>query len=163
MKPFIYLILKIFLLLAIASIGSCWGYQEYWDQQVRALCEKDGGIVIFEEINLTKEMYIRNEGHKGNIRIPSKRHAKANHDFYSVTNTTNIKYFNNSKGKLYVQRVENMIYRQADERLIEKKVYYFRRNGDILHNLGMHQGSFSCYSIPSIKNRYDKRFYKYEI
>ena len=163
MKPLRHLIVNVFLLLTVVSIGSCWGYQEYWDQKVKSLCEKDGGVVIFEEVNLTDEIYKRHEGRKGHIRIPSKRHAKANHDFYLVTNTTNIKHFNNSKGQLYVQKIENMTYRKSDEKLMEKTIYYFRRNGDILHSLGMHQSSFGCISMPSIKSRYDKKFYKYEI
>ncbi|MCF7982638.1 MAG: hypothetical protein K9K86_11700, partial [Pseudomonadales bacterium] len=111
-------IIKLLFLIPLVLIGLVilfYIYTElnkaYWDSKVRALCEKDGGVTVYEVVNLTKDEYLQNEGKNGLIRVMSKRTSKKEHQyaFVSKTNVINAK-------KPYVRRTEYVTYRKADNK-----------------------------------------------
>jgi len=151
------------IILISTSLLSCWGFQEYWGQKVRKWCIKDGGIKIYEEVNLSKEEYLKNDGANGYIRINPLRYSKEEHDYYYVSELEKIHHFNNANGDLYVQKSIYTTYRKSDNKIMETQTHYLRKDGDLLKGLGFEQSSYSCSDIPEIKERYGKKFYKYEI
>ncbi len=73
---------KVFHLVAGLLLFSLWfggafwevtGKKMYWDAQVRKLCAKDGGVKVYETVELTPGLINRG----GGVSIPSKRSATA--------------------------------------------------------------------------------------
>jgi hypothetical protein len=153
---------KLIIILLFGSLASSWGYQEYWDQEVKALCLKDGGVHIYEKVTLSKEDYEKNNGNNGYISIPDYRHAKEHHDYYNKSEQTFIYELNNELSYLDVYRLEFKTYRKSDKKLMSAFISYSRRGGEFLRGLGFHPGSYSCSDIQSLKERYKRKFYQYE-
>ncbi|MEZ5524415.1 MAG: hypothetical protein R3E62_05540 [Pseudomonadales bacterium] len=116
----------------------------YWDSKVRAMCEKDGGVTVFEVVHLTKEQYEKNDGYKGVITVASESTSNPNHDFYWKSTEVIIK-----KTTPQVVRSEYVTYRKTDEKALGKWVTYSRRGGDL--PVGFHPSSFSCRQVSSFQ------------
>ena len=120
--------------------------QVYWDHKVKELCEKDGGVTVYEKVELTREEYERNDGKNGGIRVPSEKSPLAGkYDFSSKTINSDINASNP-----HVWRTEGVIYRKSDGKELGKMVTYSRRGGDI--STGIAESShFGCGDIKTIK------------
>jgi len=125
----------------------------YWDSQVRAMCEKDGGVTVYERVYLTQEQYEKNDGYMGGISVFSKTTSKLNHDFYREGKYTVIK-----KSNPEVVRSEYITYRKLDNKPLGKWVTYFRRGGDL--PIGFHPSSFSCRELASFESNAVKKIFK---
>ena len=126
------------LLFSVWFGGAFWevaGKKRYWDTKVGALCAKDGGIRIYETVELPAEKF--------------NRWGQPN--FYQPTqgeNALGSEYIFRSE-KIYYRRtdpkVSRRIYqviRQSDNKLLGESVFYCRSGGD-LHAL-WHGSSFRC-------------------
>lgn len=73
------------LLFSIWFGGAFWevaGKKMYWDAQVRKLCAMDGGVKVYETVELTPDLIDK----FGRIRIPAKSEATAEDlYFYEMT------------------------------------------------------------------------------
>jgi hypothetical protein len=43
----------------VAGIGGCEARKAYYDWQVRKLCDQDGGVVVYERMEIGKADYLR--------------------------------------------------------------------------------------------------------
>lgn len=105
----------------VISSGVKW----YYDQQVRSLCVKDGGIRVYEKISLPKERF----NNWGQILIPDERNSinlKMNTDFFRETIHQDLKI-----GNPYLWRLHFKIFRKADRKLLGESVSYARIGGDL--------------------------------
>ena len=116
----------------------------YWDSQVREMCEKDGGVTVYETVTLTREQYLKNDGYKGMIAISPESTTKPHHEFYKKQVDTIIK-----KSIPRVVRSEYTTYRKIDNKNLGKWVTYSRRGGDF--PTGFHPSSFGCTDITDFK------------
>lgn len=119
-------------LVSILISGCDTPLQLYWDYQVKRLCEKDGGVIVYNKITLTKE-----ERNLLSIK-PAKEFVTEKDDFYFIYEPREI--INNSPR---VTRSVSSMYRATDNKLIATKVYYSRVGGDIPTGIG-HHSSYSC-------------------
>lgn len=129
-------------LLLIAALYGCAGYvpgrQSYWDSQVKELCEKDGGITIFEKIELSEDDYKRLGGMPGGIPIPHVSSKRTDYPyFYEVFD------FTIRESNPVVVRTETIVKRRADGKVLGRSIQYFRRGGDIPTGLA-NDSSFLC-------------------
>jgi len=131
MKTFLSLLLAI---IVLPLITACVTPQKILaDAKVRELCEKDGGITVYETVTLPAERF---EG-SGSIYIPPKRLAKPD-DAYYYERTTHYE----KKGNPEMWRSHTKVYRRSDEKLLGEAISYARRGGDIPGP--WHPSSFRC-------------------
>ena len=57
-------------LLLLLVVGFFEGRKAYWDSQVREMCEKDGGVKVFETFPITRSQYFAWGGQDGTRGIP---------------------------------------------------------------------------------------------
>jgi len=125
-----------------AVIAGCMGWapgqQSYWDEKVKEMCEKDGGVKIYEKLRVSKVDIERLGRVGGKIGVPVKELAHPNSPAYSLMTVTNLREWNPR-----VSRVESIIIRRGDQAVVARSVVYARSGGDF--PTGMSEGtSFSC-------------------
>lgn len=116
-------------LLTITFTG-CMGYvpgqQSYWDAQVKEMCEKDGGVQIFEKLRISKTDIHLLERTNGNISVLAKNLSHPNAPAYAVNKVTILK-----EGNPSVWRSEWNIVRRVDKVIVARWVAYSRSGGEV--------------------------------
>ena len=128
-------------LLVVSCTGCSTIRKAYWDHKVDEMCEKDGGTVIYEKVEISRKDYPNVKlTSTGKIILPSQEMAKINDPFYYISETEYLR-----RGSLDVMRHKQSIYRSSDKKLLGKRVSYGRRGGDYLFIEGpFHPSSYSC-------------------
>lgn len=128
----------------LAFLSGCVGYvpgrQSYWDGRVKELCEKDGGVTVYERITLAQKEYRLLRGPGGNVVVPWHKFAGPDAPYIRKTDQTSIR-----SGDPEVFRLETRIIRTADRKVLSRSVTYIRRGGDIPSPA--HPSSFGCSDI----------------
>jgi len=125
--------------LLIAGIGGCEARKAYYDWQVRKLCERDGGVVVYERMAISKADYLRfarevGSGAKGSALV-------AESPVYTETTITYIR-----RGNPEIRRDEEVFRRRSDNKILARYVYYARVGGDFPS--WAHPSSRGCAPIP---------------
>lgn len=127
--------------LAAVMLQGCVGYvpgqQTHWDSKIRQLCERDGGMTVFERMRLTEAQYQALGGRNRDIPIPSVSSGRKG---YPVVTRTAETILNARDPKVY--REETDYVRVLDGKILAKLVRYWRVGGD-LPSFG-HPTTFSC-------------------
>ena len=122
-------------------LQGCMGYapggQTNWDSKIRSMCERDGGMRVFERMRLTETQYQGLRGRSGDIPIPSLRSGR--HGYPVATRTTETT-LNERNPRVY--REDTDYVRTADGKVLAKLVRYWRVGGD-LPTFG-HPTTLSC-------------------
>ena len=139
-------------LLIILGVFTTEIHKAYWDYKVKELCNKDGGVTVFETVNLTQDQYEKHDGNRGMISVFPKRMSRPHHDFY-ITRTVEIIKESNP----YVARIENVFVRKSDEQQLGNMVHYSRKGGDF--PTGFHPSNFSCLKMPNIEFGLEKKVF----
>jgi hypothetical protein len=131
----------------LVAVSSCAGYvpgrKDYWDDRVRDMCARDGGVTVYEKVELTQAEYERLDGVQGTIPLPDEKWA-GTRPYFSRSSTQEI----NAQGPR-VTRYESVIVRRDDGKILGKFVSYSRVGGDLPTGLG-HASNFSCRDVPGI-------------
>ncbi|SEA84705.1 hypothetical protein SAMN05660420_03394 [Desulfuromusa kysingii] len=149
--PIVFLVVMLFLLgtrktkkgrwmIAVVSLIGvalmAWygfGRVAYYDWQVRKLCAIDGGVKVYETVELTPDLLDK----FGRISIPYKTNATAD-DLYFYEKEK--QYLRKKKPTLI--RTRTVIIRLSDNKVLGELIRYGRGGGD-LPSFG-HPSSFSC-------------------
>lgn len=129
--------------------------QVYWDHKVKELCEKDGGVTVYEHIELTQEEYERNDGENGVIRVMPESTSLANHEYAWKSETSII------NDDPYVRRTEYITFRKSDKKELGKWVTYSRRGGDAPTGIS-HPSSFSCSDIADFERNITQKIFLFK-
>lgn len=113
------------IVLLVVGIGGCEARKAYYDWQVRRMCEKDGGVTVYERVTVTREEYERLGGSHGQIPFPEERAAPAGYPYVTNTTLTVLK-----EGYPEVRRSEALVKRRADGKVLARFVTYSRVGGD---------------------------------
>jgi len=143
------------LLLFSVTLTGCAGYvpgrQAYWDAQVREMCERDGGVTIYEKLSISRSD-VDLLGRVGEtIGIPAKELANPKAPVYEEIKITYIK-----KGNPQVTRSEMNVVRRSDRLVIARAVIYARSGGDFPSP--SHPSSFSCPDMKVIRSDLQQLF-----
>lgn len=111
----------VFVLMAVLVFAFYEGRKAYWDYRVREMCEKDGGIKVYENAELP-EMYMKNNDV---IRIPFEANATEIDEYFIRTTREPIVEGNLSVGKHLTQ-----IIRARDRKIMAESITYGRGGGD---------------------------------
>jgi hypothetical protein len=93
------------------------GRQAYWDARVRELCEKDGGVVVLQQVRAAK-------GQSTAVEIKAKADPKSLVYAESGRSTTL------REGNPSVWRSEWQIVRRSDQTIVARVIQYSRAGGD---------------------------------
>lgn len=128
-KPSIKLIaVGAFTALMVSCIGCATPSQMYWDHKVKELCEKDGGVTVYEKVEILKKDYPNLKlTTSGAVILPSADHAKSDDPFFTKSNTIVL-----HDGSPEVFKFEQLIIRAKDNKELSRHVSYGRRGGDII-------------------------------
>ena len=165
-KSLLIQMLKLSVLL-IPALAGCMGYvpfrQTYWDQQVKVLCEKDGGITIYERVRITEEDIHRGTqpvgwtggsigGGERRISATVKQLARPDALVYYEEKWTVIREYNPGVG-----RSEKTFIRGSDQAIVARYVSYGRHGGDFPTGI-VHDSSFRCPDSKSMSADINKLF-----
>lgn len=126
--------------LLLLAIGFFEATKAYWDYKVRQMCEKDGGIEVYETVSLTKEEYKRLGGSERGLPVPNPVYSNVDEEFPFIREERSTTIRSNSPK---VGRSESIIKRRSDDKILGRSVYYWRRGGDF--PFGLAEGSsFGC-------------------
>jgi len=128
-----------------AALAGCAGWvpgrQAYWDAKVEEMCEKDGGVTIYERVRISRaeiNRHVLPMTADGRLGFTIKELAHPDAPIYAVERTTQIR-----DGNPRVQRVESEIVRRTNQVVVAKWVIYARAGGDF--PTGLSDGtSFIC-------------------
>lgn len=127
-----------FIFLCVCLYGYCELKKAYWDREVRMLCEKDGGVKIYEKVELSPGEYPELITDRGVLMIPLKSHAKKTDPFYLGGNIETLR-----SGSPTIFRLEQSIVRRKDNKKLSVQVLYSRRGSDFPVGFGP-ESSFQC-------------------
>jgi hypothetical protein len=98
----------------------------YWDQQVKELCEKDGGVTVYQHVHVTPDEYESYGGGYGAITVPPNNSSIGARYPYVSKSEEQVIHQKNPQ----VYRRIGTIYRRADEKILGTVVFYVRDGGD---------------------------------
>lgn len=124
-------------LIVIAFI-ICEVNKAYWDHKVSKMCEKDGGITVYDKEIISQKKYRQLGSIQGEVTIPFVDKADMGDDYVRKFILTNLR-----KGFLKVNRHEMSIIRRADNKVLGRRISYSRIAGDF-PTIIAHHSSFSC-------------------
>ena len=131
---------EVFTVVAIVAILSAPlltsnGVKAYYDRQVREMCEKDGGVRVYETVKLPVEQFDKLK--RRNFVFFSKALADPADEYYGETNDH---YFR--QGNPNLVRMQYQIIRRSDGKVLGESVRYGRGGGDLPGP--WHESSFTC-------------------
>lgn len=143
------MLLGIVIALVIIAVLLCEANKAYWDHKVKGMCEKDGGIEVFEHIEVTQEEFEKLGGNQyGEIEIPFEQYRKPIDLYY-------IKFSDRVKRKFFtltIGRSITEIIRVKDKKVMSKIISYGRSGGDFPTGI-VHSSYFSCGEINNFNSR----------
>lgn len=125
------------ILLLVLVFAFYEGRKAYWDYRVREMCERDGGVTVYENVVIDFEQFKAWGGIGGALGIPHESTKRLDIPFYRRTRD-DVLHDRNPR----VMRLETEFIRRRDEKLLGKAVYYYRRGGDFPS--WAHESSFGC-------------------
>jgi len=138
--PWTY-VCRVMMSVAVLAVAGCAGYvpgrQAYWDAQVDRMCETDGGMRVFEVMELTPHQYGLLLNSFGKIDIPIDAGDLGDVPVIRREETTVIRDANPR-----VWRYALTVVRKADRRILGVQVTYSRVGGDFPSPA--HESSYSC-------------------
>jgi hypothetical protein len=123
--------------IVVAGIGGCEARKAYYDWRVRKLCEGDGGVTINERVRLSPDQAASMTVGGRVLSVPFKAEKRPDQDFYREEVSQRIRASNPE-----LTRSESRIIRAADQKVLGRRVVYWRRGGDFPSPA--HDSSFSC-------------------
>lgn len=95
----------------------------YYNNKVSALCDKDGGVKVYETVTLPKERF----NQWGRILIPNiKNYGNLNDEYYYESFPNQLR-----NGNPEIYQLHEKVYRKIDRKLLGETVRYSRRGGDL--------------------------------
>ena len=129
-------------LLPFLLLVGCEREKHRLDEEVRRLCAKDGGVKVYETVNLPPDKFDR----YGNVKIPDIEKAKESDKYYYVSEMVYL--YGGKTSQDYEARIwrnHYKIIRRSDNKVLGEYVSYTRR-GDGFQT-PWHPSSFSCSDI----------------
>lgn len=136
---------------AVAWYGYCEARKAYWDHQVKLMCEKDGGVKVYEKLAVTKMQLTGLLNEYGQLSMPDKDYMKPTDKFFTETKSVSI-----NSAKPEVWRTQYDLHRASDNKLLAIATTFGRRGGDF--PTWAHDSSFTC---ADVKGRDFLSFEKY--
>jgi hypothetical protein len=113
-------------ILVLLAVAFCEINKAYWDHQVKLMCEKDGGVTIYEKVVIYKSDYKNiKTSLNGEVILPFEKQANPEDPFFIRYSFDFI-----HDGFVSVKRGETYFIRNNDKKILSKQVLYTRGGGD---------------------------------
>lgn len=132
------------IILLVLVIGFYEGRKAYWDYRVTKMCEEDGGVTVFEKVELEKNKHSNLISRGGSVIIPIFSNAKIDDPYYIVFSESILR-----KKNPKVRKTETKIIRRSDSKVLSLKVSYSRGGGDFPTFIAA-ASAFSCRNVKGI-------------
>ena len=119
----------------ILTVGFYEGRKAYWDHKVNEMCEKDGGMRVYETVTLNDSEYSAYINQFGNFVIPRANNGE---NTSIISRDTSIYIHRNSPE---VRRNELAVIRRSDEKVLGTRISYSRVGGDFI---AFHPSIYRC-------------------
>lgn len=143
-------------LAAITALSGCAGYipgaKAHWDAKVKEMCQKDGGVTVYDRVRVSKADIDLLGTVGGRIGIPNRRVAKPNTPVYSELEVTDLRKWNPR-----VSRSEESIIRRSDHATVARSVIYSRSGGDFPTGFS-EATSFACPTPNEVRSALQELF-----
>lgn len=116
----------VLILVPLMVVGFYEGRKAYWDEQVRQMCAKDGGVSILEKVFISKEQEKYLPHVDGVVTVSKESLSDPRAPAFSKAIETVVESGNPS-----VLRYEQVIVRRADKATTARAVIYVRTGGDL--------------------------------
>lgn len=116
----------------------------FWDYKVKKMCEKDGGVMVFEEVQLSRNVHREIISDRDVLMIPHKSNVKNNSPFYIDGSTKKLRFRFPE-----IRKYEDFIVDRKYGKILGKRIIYSRVGGDFPIIIA-HPSSFSCRNIKGI-------------
>jgi hypothetical protein len=126
------------IVLLILAVGFFEGRKAYWDSKVKEMCEKEGGVKVFEKISISLERYNRIPKVGGFISMGPESSLKPEDVVFWVMTENVLRDWNPR-----VVRREELVKRRTDGKTMGKIISYSRIGGDFPNGIS-HHSSFAC-------------------
>jgi hypothetical protein len=133
-------------LLLIVVFSGCELNKAYWDYQVTKMCKKDGGVTVYEKVDISKKENTELFNILGDLKLPHEKYKKNLPYYYTYSN-----YYIRSKNPS-VLRGETAVISSSTGRSLGKEIVYTRSNGDFWIDYSF-PSSFSCKSINEFRKQ----------
>jgi len=114
----------------------------YWDYRVKQMCEKDGGVQVYEMIFLTPVEAEHLGRVSGYLTLGPKSKTRADAPAYTQDKKSTQRFFS-----LRVDRHERVVIRSSDQKMVGKIISYARVGGDFPDGISA-TSSYSCPESP---------------
>lgn len=122
--------------LVIFTVGFYEGRKAYWDHRITKMCEEDGGIEIYETVQLDEYEYSLYVNKFGNFSIPR---ASDNKNHTSLISEDSSIYIRRNNPEIRKNKLT--VIRRSDGKVLGSRVSYSRRGGDLI---APHPSIFRC-------------------
>ena len=151
-----FIITSALVLIVIVSLVALTWYQEKqkdgYDAEVKRLCAIDGGVMVYETVELPPEKF----SEFGTVKIPSKEYAKPLDEFFYEGSDMYI-----LRGNPTIRRSSAKYIRRSDGKVLGESVSYHRRGGDpLVVQLLSPPSSFSCPKLSELHFKIQSIFVK---
>lgn len=125
----------------VASCTGCSAINKvYWDHKVDELCEKDGGVIIYEKAVISKSDYPNIKlASNGEVILPPEKTAGPEDPYFIRFESEYLR-----EGSLSVARSITSIVRNSDKKTMSSLVTYGRSGGDFLPEGIAYPSHYSC-------------------
>ena len=120
------MLLVVVVAVPILIVGFFEARKAYWDHRVNQMCEKDGGVTVYERIVLSEEEYKRLGGTKSGLAFPLEQVAEKS-GFPYFRRVVDVRIRDASPE---VVRFETLLIRRSDRKVLGRVVQYGRSGGD---------------------------------
>ena len=114
----------------------------YWDYRVRQMCEKDGGVHVYEVIPVTVDEAELLGRVSGYLTLGPRSKVRADAPAYTQDKISTQSFFS-----LRIDRHERIVIRSSDQKTVGKVISYARVGGDFPDGISA-PSSYSCPEIP---------------
>lgn len=126
-----------------------FGRVVYYDWQVKKMCAIDGGITVYETVELPAEMF--NQYANRNWILPDKAKAKPSDEYFYEREMV---YYHRSDPQ--VTRQQTLIIRRSDGKVLGEYIHYGRGGGDLP---GPWEGSYFLCPGPTNGNNFENSIF----
>ncbi len=143
--------------LLVLAVIYCEVNKAYWDHKVKQLCEKDGGVTVYEKVNVSDKNYpdfLLDS--LGNPILPFYRNMRDSDPFFYTHEEYSIK-----KGFLRASKGITKIIRSSDKKELGRFVVFQRTGGDLPLVIN-HPSSFSCNRLKGFNHNLAKSIFNVE-
>jgi hypothetical protein len=132
----------------VLGIGGCEATKVYYDWRVGQMCERDGGVTVYERVAIGRDLLAKMKGDINGVPVVPSESA------YVLDVPVFLRQVDQRvrEAEPRIGRTEFQIVRRSDGKIMAKSIFYSRSGGDFPFT-GSHSSYFSCPSSSELERK----------